>query len=118
MSASGAQRRRAQQLATDQLRDGGVPFPEVGAALVVTRGLRGLDAEGLAAALGVTADHLRSLESGHRPAEHAPRRLLEVEPALDWLAAGITPAGHPSDPASRHPAGRWREVQGSDPWPS
>ena len=49
MSASGAQRRRAQQLATEQLRAGGVPFPEVGAALVVTRGLRGLDADGLAA---------------------------------------------------------------------
>jgi hypothetical protein len=115
MSASGAQRRRAQQLATEQLRAGGVPFPEVGAALVVTRGLRGLDAEGLAAVLGVTADHLRSLESGHRPAEHAPRRLRDVEPALDWLAAGISPAGHPSDPASRHPAAWHRAVPRSGP---
>ena len=113
MSASGAQRRRAQHLATEQLRAGGAPHPEVGAALVVARGLRGLDAEGLAAVLGVSADHLRSLESGHRPALHAPRRLREVEPALDWVAAGITPAGDPSDPAARHPAGGRREVQGS-----
>lgn len=100
-------RRRAQQLAADQLRAAGAPHPEVGAAVVVARGLRGRDAQELAAVLGVSAEHLRSLESGHRPALHAPRRLREVEPSLDWLAAGVTPPGHPSDPAARHPAG-WR----------
>ena len=114
MSAPAAgRRRRAQQLATDRLRATGAPHPEVGAALLVARGLRGRDAQELAAVLGVTAEHLRSLESGHRPAFHAPRRLREVEPSLDWLAAGVTPPGHPSDPASRHPAGWRREVQSS-----
>jgi hypothetical protein len=108
-------RRRAQQLAADQLRAAGAPHPEVGAALVVTRGLRGRDAVELAALLGVSSEHLRSLESGHRPALHAPRRLRDVEPALDWGAAGITPAGHPDDPASRHPAARRRKVPSSDP---
>ena len=106
-------RHRAQQLATDQLRASGAPHPEVGAALLVTRGLHGRDAQQLASVLGVTAEHLRSLESGHRPALHAPRRLRDVEPSLDWLAAGVTPAGHPSDPATRHPAGWTRGVQSS-----
>lgn len=105
--------RRAQHLAAEQLRAAGAPHPEVGAALVVTRGIHGRDLSRLAALLGVEADHLRSLESGHRPALHAPRRLVEVEPALDWSAAGVTPAGDPSDPATRHPAAWARGVQSS-----
>jgi hypothetical protein len=114
MSPPAADRRhRAQQLAAEQLRAAGAPHPEVGAALLVARGLHGRDAGQLAALLGVTAEHLRSLESGHRPALHAPRRLQEVEPSLDWLAAGVTPAGHPADPATRHPAGWSRRVQSS-----
>jgi hypothetical protein len=114
VSAPAAHRHhRAQQLAAEQLRAAGAPHPEVGAALLVARGLRGRDAQELAAILGVSAEHLRSLESGHRPALHAPRRLREVEPSLDWLAAGVTPPGHPADPAARHPAGRWRAVQSS-----
>lgn len=107
MSASRAQRRRAQQLATDQLRAEGMAHPEVAGALLVTRGLHGRPPDQLATLLGVSPEHLRSLESGRRPPEHAPRRVRDLDPDLDWDAAGVTPPGHPDDPATRHPAA-WR----------
>lgn len=113
MSAPARRWQRAQELATERLRAAGVPHPGVAAALTVARGRRGRDAEALARDLGVSPDHLRSLESGHRPPEHAPRRLRDLEPAVDWQAAGVVAPDDPADPASRHPAGRWREVPGS-----
>lgn len=86
----------------------GAAHPELAATVLLARGRTLLDQRRFADVLGVPVAHLRALESGHRPPAHAPRRLRALAPALDWTAAGVTPPGHPADPASRHPSARAR----------
>jgi hypothetical protein len=97
----------ALQSLTERLADAGARYPALAAALLVARGRQALDRPAFAAALGLPAEHVRSLESGHRPAAHVPHRLVELVTDLDWSAAGVLPRHHPADAAARHPAG-WR----------
>jgi hypothetical protein len=91
-----------------RLAAAGAPHAALAAALLVARGRRLLDHASFGALVGLPVEHLRSLESGHRPPQHAPRRLAALDPDLDWLAAGLTPPGDPGDPAARHPAAHRR----------
>jgi transcriptional regulator with XRE-family HTH domain len=90
----------------ERLAAAGVPHPELAAAVLVARGRRLLDQRAFAELLGVPVAHLRSWESGSRSPTEVPRRIAAVAPELDWPAAGVTPPGDPSDPASRHPSAR------------
>ena len=90
----------------------GVPHPDFAATVTVARGRTLLDEDAFAATLGVPASHVRSWESGNRSPDHVPRRIADVAPDLDWHAAGVTPPGHASDPASRHPSARQRRTPG------
>jgi hypothetical protein len=91
-----------------RLAAAGAPHPDLAAAVLVARGRRLLDQAAFADLLGVPLAHLRSWESGRRSPDAVPRRIAAVAPELDWPAAGVTPAGDPTDPASRHPAARRR----------
>jgi hypothetical protein len=92
----------------ERLAAAGAAHPDLAAAVLVARGARLLDQPGFAELLGVPLAHLRSWESGARSPDAVPRRIAAIAPELDWPAAGVTPPGHPSDPASRHPAARRR----------
>lgn len=89
---------------TDRLAGAGARYPALAAALLVARGRHAFDRPALAAALGVPVEHVRSLETGNRPAAHVPHRLVELVADLDWAAAGVLPRDDPADPAARHPA--------------
>jgi hypothetical protein len=95
----------AQRGLTDRLRAAGHPHPEVAAAVLVARGHRILDQEGLADLAGLGIEHVRSLESGHRPAAHVPRRLTELADDVDWTSAGVLGRHDQADIAARHPSG-------------
>lgn len=84
----------------------GAPHPTLAATVVVARGTSLLDREAFAKRLGVPTTHVESWESGHRHPTHVPRRIRETAPDLDWNAAGVTPPGDKTDPASRHPSAR------------
>jgi hypothetical protein len=104
---------------TRRLERAGARHPAVAAALLVARGRRALDQPAFADLAGVPVAHLRSLESGSRPPSHAPRRLAEIDDALDWSAAGLLGRDDPADAAARHPAA-WCARPGSGarirPW--
>jgi hypothetical protein len=89
---------------TERLADAGARYPALAAALLVARGRRALDQPTFAAVLGIPLDHVRSLESGRRPPSHAPRRVAELDDAVDWAAAGLLARDDPDDAATRHPA--------------
>lgn len=91
-----------------RLQEAGAVHPDLAAAVLVARGRRLLDQPAFAELLGVPVAHLRSWESGSRSPDAVPRRIAEVAPELDWRAAGVTPPGDPTDPASRHPSARRR----------
>lgn len=101
-----------------RLAAGGAAHPELGAAVLVARGRRLLDQAGFAAVVGVPVAHVRSWEAGRRPPSHVPRRLRALDPDLDWSAAGVTPPGHPADPASRHPSTHRRRPLDGPPAPT
>lgn len=82
----------------------GARHPHLAAAVLACRGRWVLDQRAFAALLGIPVAHLRSLEAGVRPASHVPRRIADLDPSVDWVAAGVTPRGDRRDPASRHPA--------------
>jgi hypothetical protein len=88
----------------ERLAGRGVRHPQLAAAVLACRGRWVLDQRSFAALLGIPVHHVRSLEAGVRPPTHAPRRLAELDPGVDWAAAGVTQRGDPRDPASRHPA--------------
>ena len=89
-----------------RLAAAGAEHPALAAAVLVARGRALLDERRFAERLGVPVAHLRSWESGRRPPDAVPRRIAELDPAVDWEAAGVTPPGAPSDPAARHPSAR------------
>jgi hypothetical protein len=99
-----------------QLADAGRPFAAFAATVLVCRGVLLLDAVAFASLLGVPVDHLRRLESGRRPPDHAPRRLSAVCPDLDWEAVGVDPTD-PADRARRHPSAGARPRAGREDGP-
>jgi hypothetical protein len=94
----------AQRGLADRLRAEGRPHPDVAAAVLVARGRRILDQAGLAELAGVGIELVRSLETGHRPAAHVPRRLSELAADVDWAGAGVRGRRDLADIAARHPA--------------
>jgi len=100
--------RVAQDRLARRLAGHGATHADVAAAVLVARGRRLLDQPGLAAALGIAVEHVRSLEAGRRPPSHVPHRLAELDTSVDWSAAGVLRRGDPADPASRHPAAHRR----------
>jgi hypothetical protein len=99
---------------TERLATAGARYPALAAALLVARGREALDRPALAATLGIPVEHLRSIESGRRPAAHVPHRLVELAADLDWAAAGVLPRDHPADLAARHPS-RWPRAGATTP---
>jgi hypothetical protein len=104
--------RPEQQRLAARLRASGHRHADVAAAVLVARGHRVLDQSELAALVGVEVSHVRSLESGDRPASHVPRRLAELDRDVDWAGAGVLPRGDPADAAGRHPAAWPGTLQG------
>lgn len=82
---------------------GAGPFAAVAAAVLLCRGLLGLDTATLARRLRLPTTVLADLEAGRRPGWTVPRRLAEIAPDVDWPRAGVE-AGTPTDRARRHPA--------------
>ena len=56
----------------DELRDGGAPWPDVGAAALVARGAAGLDRSAWAVELRVREDEVVAAEAGLLSADECP----------------------------------------------
>lgn len=77
----------AERLAAD-LRGRDSPWPDVGAAAVVARGLAGERMKAWAAMHEGTEDEMRAIEEGQRPHDELPGSLRRAVTAAPYLPSG------------------------------